>query len=71
MKGKAKATMAVAAGYLLGRHRNLRAAAVAATAAVMGGKNPAVRRGAKRLSNSSLVGKVMPAPVRKLLRHAA
>ncbi|HUN31997.1 MAG TPA: hypothetical protein VMU95_08240 [Trebonia sp.] len=71
MKGKAKTAMAVIGGYLVGRHRSLRAVVVAAVAAVVGGKNPAVRRGAKRLSNSDLLGRIVPSPVRKLLRHAA
>jgi hypothetical protein len=71
MKGKAKTTMAIAAGYLLGRDRKLRTATTTAIAVAMGGKSSTVRKGARRLSNSSVLGKVIPLPLRKLLRRAA
>ena len=64
MKGGPQAAMALAFGYLLGRRRKLRMATMMAggmaVGAVGGIGGVALRRGAKALGNTEMLGKVSP-----------
>lgn len=64
MKGGTQAALAIAVGYVLGRRRKMRMATVLAAAAATGGitgiGGPLLRRGAKLLGSTELLGNVSP-----------
>lgn len=64
MKGGAQAALAIAVGYILGRRRKMRTATLLAAATATGGLGglggTALRRGAKMLGNTEMLGKVAP-----------
>ena len=63
MKGSMKAATAIGVGYLLGRNRKFRTAAITAVAVGAGGGavgGPIMRRGMKMLGSADVLGKVTP-----------
>jgi hypothetical protein len=63
MKGGTRAAMAIAVGYMLGRHKRFRTATMMAAATAVGGSTVggmAMKRGMKMLSNADALGKVAP-----------
>ena len=64
MKGGTQAAVAIGVGYMLGRRRKMRRAALLAAAAASGGVgglgSAALRRGAKMIGSTEMLGKVAP-----------
>lgn len=63
MKGSTRAAAALSIGYVLGRRRKLRTAALMAAAAAVGGKGigaMALQRGVKMLGSTEAFGKIAP-----------
>lgn len=63
MKGSTRAATAIAVGYLLGRRKKLRTAAVMAAATAVGGTavgGMVMRRGMKLLGSTDALGKIAP-----------
>lgn len=63
MKGGVRAAAALGIGYMLGRNKKLRTAALMAAATAVGGKGiggKALQRGMKALGSTEMIGKIAP-----------
>lgn len=63
MKGGVRAAAALGIGYMLGRNKKLRTAALMAAATAVGGKSiggKALQRGMKALGSTEMIGKIAP-----------